>query len=121
MSPALLWLEHVMGFEQYWCIEFHTEDVKPGGTEGSGLRSKVFGTPNSGVKFANNEPKRPFSNAPRSTYSRKTIAAMAFNMWRLAFGTSSLALRAARKRGSLHANAGHLLRSLARSNPELGH
>jgi 4-hydroxyphenylpyruvate dioxygenase len=60
MSPALLWLEHVMGFEEYWGIEFHTEDVAKGGESGSGLRSKVFADPVSGVKFANNEPLRPF-------------------------------------------------------------
>ena len=60
MSPALLWLEHVLGFEPYWGIQFHTEDVKPGGTEGSGLRSKVYWDKNSDAKFANNEPMRPF-------------------------------------------------------------
>lgn len=60
MSPALLWLEHVMGFEQYWGIEFHTEDVAAGSETGSGLRSRVFCDPVSGVKFANNEPLRPF-------------------------------------------------------------
>lgn len=60
MSPALLWLEHVMGFEPYWGIEFHTNDVAPDREEGSGLRSKVFCDPKSQVKFANNEPLRPF-------------------------------------------------------------
>lgn len=60
MSPALLWLEHVMGFEPYWGIEFHTNDVAPDRKEGSGLRSKVFCDPKSQVKFANNEPLRPF-------------------------------------------------------------
>ncbi len=60
MSPALLWLEHVLGFEAYWGIQFHTEDVKPGGTDGSGLRSRVYWDRNSGAKFANNEPMRPF-------------------------------------------------------------
>lgn len=60
MKPALLWMEHVMGFEPYWHIEFHTEEVKKGGTGGSGLRSQVMHDPVSGVKFANNEPWRPF-------------------------------------------------------------
>lgn len=60
MSPALLWLEHVLGFKPYWGIEFHTEDVKPGGTDGSGLRSKVYWDEASSSKFANNEPLRPF-------------------------------------------------------------
>ena len=27
MKPMLLWMEHVMGFEQFWEVEFHTEDV----------------------------------------------------------------------------------------------
>jgi len=60
MSPALLWLEHVMGFERYWGIEFHTEDVAKGSDHGSGLRSTVMWDPVSGAKFANNEPYRPF-------------------------------------------------------------
>jgi 4-hydroxyphenylpyruvate dioxygenase len=60
MAPAVLWLEHVLGFERYWGIEFHTEDVAKGGDHGSGLRSTVMWDPHSGVKFANNEPYRPF-------------------------------------------------------------
>ena len=43
MSPALLWMEHVMGFERYWDIEFHTNDVAPDRPEGSGLRSRDLG------------------------------------------------------------------------------
>lgn len=60
MRPALLWMEHVMGFEKFWQIEFHTEDVAEGATHGSGLRSEVMWDPHSGIKFANNEPYRPF-------------------------------------------------------------
>jgi len=60
MKPALLWMEHVLGFEPYWDIEFHTNDVAPGQATGSGLRSQVMWDPRSGVKFANNEPWRPF-------------------------------------------------------------
>lgn len=60
MSPALLWLEHVLGFERYWQVEFHTTDVAPDHSHGSGLRSVVMWDPASGVKFANNEPWRPF-------------------------------------------------------------
>lgn len=66
MAPALLWMEHVMGFERFWGIEFHTEDVKKSNhvgapsTHGSGLRSAVMWDPASGAKFANNEPLRPF-------------------------------------------------------------
>jgi 4-hydroxyphenylpyruvate dioxygenase len=73
MSPALLWMQHVMGFERFWGIEFHTDDVTKGkrgpghvgapSTHGSGLRSAVMWDPHSGVKFANNEPLRPFFKA----------------------------------------------------------
>ncbi len=60
MAPALLWMEHVLGFERFWEIKFHTEDVKKGEGHGSGLRSAVMWDPGSGVKFANNEPYRPY-------------------------------------------------------------
>jgi 4-hydroxyphenylpyruvate dioxygenase len=63
MSPALLWFEHVLGFERYWQVEFHTNDVTPDANAGSGLRSVVMRDPVSGVKFANNEPRRPFFTA----------------------------------------------------------
>jgi len=60
MKPMLLWLEHVMGFEQMWEVAFHTSDVDPKRTSGSGLKSIVMWDPGSGTKFANNEPARPF-------------------------------------------------------------
>jgi len=62
MKPALLWMEHVMGFERFWEIAFHTNDVAAATkrTHGSGLKSVVMWDPKSGVKFANNEPFRPF-------------------------------------------------------------
>ncbi len=60
MAPALLWMEHVLGFERFWEIQFHTDDVAKGGNHGSGLRSAVMWDPGSGVKFANNEPYRPY-------------------------------------------------------------
>jgi 4-hydroxyphenylpyruvate dioxygenase len=60
MKPMLLWLEHVMGFEQMWEVEFHTSDVDPKRETGSGLKSIVMWDPQSGTKFANNEPARPF-------------------------------------------------------------
>ncbi len=60
MKPMLLWLEHVLGFEQMWEVAFHTSDVDPARKTGSGLKSIVMWEPNSGVKFANNEPSRPF-------------------------------------------------------------
>jgi len=60
MAPALLWLEHVLGFVPLWEVEFHTADVaKYELRAGSGLRSKVMWDAASGVKFANNEPYRP--------------------------------------------------------------
>ena len=65
MKPALLWMEHVLGFEQFWEIAFHTNDVAGGpaakpAQHGSGLKSVVMWDPHSGIKFANNEPFRPF-------------------------------------------------------------
>lgn len=66
MSPALLWLEHVMGFQRFWDVEFHTRDAVKDGerageqeAHGSGLRSRVMWDPATGIKFANNEPYRP--------------------------------------------------------------
>jgi 4-hydroxyphenylpyruvate dioxygenase len=60
MQPALLWMEHVMGLEPLWEVQFHTRDVaKYELREGSGLRSKVMWDPATGIKFANNEPYRP--------------------------------------------------------------
>lgn len=59
MAPALLWLEHVLAFERYWQVEFHTDDVARIDEHGSGLRSVVMWDRPSGVKFANNEPYRP--------------------------------------------------------------
>jgi 4-hydroxyphenylpyruvate dioxygenase len=59
LAHVSLWLEHVMGFERFWEIQFHTADVDPDYQHGSGLRSLVYRDPASGVKFANNEPWRP--------------------------------------------------------------
>lgn len=60
MKPMLLWLEHVLGFEQMWEVAFHTSDVEPDRKTGSGLKSIVMWDPASNTKFANNEPARPF-------------------------------------------------------------
>ena len=60
MKPMLLWLEHVLGFEQMWEVAFHTSDVDPKRKTGSGLKSIVMWDPESNTKFANNEPSRPF-------------------------------------------------------------
>jgi 4-hydroxyphenylpyruvate dioxygenase len=59
LGHVSLWLEHVMGFERFWEIQFHTTDVDPTQQHGSGLRSLVYWDKASGVKFANNEPWRP--------------------------------------------------------------
>jgi len=62
MKPALLWMEHVLGFEKLWDVAFHTNDVAAAEKRehGSGLKSVVMWDPTSGLKFANNEPFRPF-------------------------------------------------------------
>lgn len=65
MKPALLWMEHVLGMEEFWEVHFHTQDAADAkrralqAQKGSGLRSVVMRDPRSGVKFANNEPWRP--------------------------------------------------------------
>ncbi len=63
MKPALLWMEHVLGFEEFWEVQFHTRDASARKAameaHGSGLRSVVMRDPHSGAKFANNEPWRP--------------------------------------------------------------
>ncbi len=63
MKPALLWMEHVLGLEQLWEVAFHTVDVDAQRHTGSGLKSIVMWDPASNVKFANNEPARPFFKA----------------------------------------------------------
>jgi 4-hydroxyphenylpyruvate dioxygenase len=60
MSPALLWMEHVLGMERFWAVQFHTNDVAVDAETGSGLKSVVMRDPHSNIKFANNEPFRPF-------------------------------------------------------------
>jgi 4-hydroxyphenylpyruvate dioxygenase len=65
MKPALLWMEHVLGMEEFWEVHFHTKDAAEAkraaleAQHGSGLRSVVMRDLASGVKFANNEPWRP--------------------------------------------------------------
>jgi 4-hydroxyphenylpyruvate dioxygenase len=62
MMSAVLFYKHVLGFEHFWDIEFHTKDSKPDAQTGSGLRSIVVADPDSLVKFATNEPKKPHFN-----------------------------------------------------------
>lgn len=61
MRPWTNWLRDTLGWEQFWEVQFHTEDVRKGDS-GSGLRSIVMRDPDCGVKFATNEPLRPFFN-----------------------------------------------------------
>jgi 4-hydroxyphenylpyruvate dioxygenase len=65
MKPALLWMEHVLGLEEFWEVSFHTKDAADArraaleAQHGSGLRSVVMRDAGSGLKLANNEPWRP--------------------------------------------------------------
>ncbi len=59
MQPIIAWYREVLGFEPFWEISFHTQDVVKNLASGSGLRSIVMWDPESGVKFATNEPLRP--------------------------------------------------------------
>jgi 4-hydroxyphenylpyruvate dioxygenase len=60
LQPMVLWMKHVMGFEEFWNIAFHTEEeIDKGNQHGTGLKSIVMWDPVSTVKFANNEPSRP--------------------------------------------------------------
>ena len=61
MLPVVNWYRDVLGFTRYWDVEFHTSEVDGGRKlTGSGLRSIVMADPSSGIKFATNEPMRPF-------------------------------------------------------------
>ncbi len=58
LEPHVTWLRDVMGFSEYWRVHFHTADINPD-SGGSGLASTVMWDPESGIKFANNEPVTP--------------------------------------------------------------
>jgi 4-hydroxyphenylpyruvate dioxygenase len=60
LQPLAAFYREVLGFEKFWEIEFHTNDVNPDLPVGSGLYSEVHWHPASGIKFANNEPIGPF-------------------------------------------------------------
>jgi 4-hydroxyphenylpyruvate dioxygenase len=53
---------HCLGFERYWGIDFHTAHHNPDGGTGSGLESIVMWDPQSGIKFATNQPLAPYFN-----------------------------------------------------------
>ena len=59
MQPIVSWYREVLGMEKFWDITFHTQDVTHNLGMGSGLKSIVMWDPESGVKFATNEPLRP--------------------------------------------------------------
>lgn len=65
MKPFIDWLQSVMGWEQFWKIEFHTTQLAAGKTKpsGTGLKSIVMWDPDADVKIASNEPLRPFFGA----------------------------------------------------------
>jgi 4-hydroxyphenylpyruvate dioxygenase len=60
MQPIVAWYRDVLGFEPFWDVSFHTKDVAKERASGSGLKSIVMWDPGSNVKFATNEPLRPF-------------------------------------------------------------
>lgn len=60
LKPLVAWCKQVLGLEEYWGIQFHTKDYSTIEGPGSGLKSVVLWDPHSGVKFANNEPLRPY-------------------------------------------------------------
>jgi 4-hydroxyphenylpyruvate dioxygenase len=71
LQPLEAFFEGVLGFEKFWGIEFHTNDVNPNLPVGSGLKSTVMWHPDSGIKFANNEPAPPyFRNSQIDIYCR---------------------------------------------------
>jgi len=59
MSPALLWMEHVIGMERYWT-------QKPDERAAAGVKSVVMWEPASGLKIAASEPMRPFFKESQS-------------------------------------------------------
>lgn len=60
LKPLVDWFSDVLGMEQFWDIAFHTSDIDPERKSGSGLKSIVMWDEESGIKFANNEPQKPF-------------------------------------------------------------
>lgn len=61
MMPAVFFYKHIMGFEEYWSIQFHSSESmeRQDWHNSSGLRSIVMWDPDSGIKFATNEPLAP--------------------------------------------------------------
>ena len=99
MKPMLLWLEHVLGFEQLWHVEFHTADVDPNRKTGSGLKSIVMWDPASNTKFANNEPARPFFRASQINIFNEELRGDGVQHVALTVGDIVTAVRALRGNG----------------------
>jgi len=112
-APALLWMEHVLGFERFWHVEFHTDEVTgkapaetagpstamQQGAHGSGLKSVVMWDPTSGVKFANNEPQRPSFKASQINLFHEDHRGDGVQHVALAVGDIMATVRALRQRG----------------------
>lgn len=82
MMPTIWFYYHVMGFEEYWAIKFHSADSTEGKPEcldwhkNSGLRSIVMHDPQSKIKFATNEPLAPaYYNSQIATYCADNFGA----------------------------------------------
>jgi 4-hydroxyphenylpyruvate dioxygenase len=99
MKPMLLWLEHVLGFEQMWEVEFHTSDVDPKRKTGSGLKSIVMWDPQSNTKFANNEPSRPFFKSSQINIFNEELRGDGVQHVALTVGDIVPAVRALRANG----------------------
>jgi 4-hydroxyphenylpyruvate dioxygenase len=96
MKPALLWMEHVLGFEEFWEVQFHT---RGSAAKGSGLRSVVMRDPASGVKFANNEPWRPAFESSQVDVFTEDLRGDGIQHAALAVADIRAAVRAMRARG----------------------
>jgi 4-hydroxyphenylpyruvate dioxygenase len=62
MAGVAEFYRSILGFEQYWGIEFHTSKAGLKGGTGSGLESVVMWDKHSGIKFATNQPLEPYFN-----------------------------------------------------------
>jgi 4-hydroxyphenylpyruvate dioxygenase len=105
MKPALLWMEHVLGFEEFWEVQFHTADAAGEArrqamlAHGSGLRSVVMRDPRSGVKFANNEPWRPAFKTSQINVFNEDLRGDGVQHAALTVGDILAAVRGLRARG----------------------
>ncbi len=98
LQPLAAFYMQVLGFEKFWEVEFHTNDVNPNLPVGSGLYSEVHWHPGSGIKFANNEPIAPFfRNSQIDIYCRDNRGS---GVQHVAFGVSDILTTM----GSLHQN-----------------